>query len=186
MELDWFGLAAVGHRPRELTFRIPTTTRRRQTGSVCASLFWRHDCKRNPPCGASPASRDAVLGSVSWARSQPDARFLFVSAEVYLSGCGSPPAPTHDNERKTLVMNLPPTMRALEQTSLRGPRDIRLSRRCTDSGAAPGGGPDPGRCRRRQLRRYFDESWRVPGTARRHPMWRDSRLPVKSWRWAKV
>src|SRR5206468_3486568 len=38
------------------------------------------------------------------------------------------PPSTQDNERKTLVMNLPPTMRALEQTSLKGPRDIRLSR----------------------------------------------------------
>jgi hypothetical protein len=52
-------------------------------------------------------------------------RFLFCSRRVFL-GVDKPALLTRAEERKPIAMSILATMRALQQTSLNGPQDLRL------------------------------------------------------------
>src|SRR5215813_14200756 len=74
-------------------------------------------------------------GPASWGSRRSD-RFLSRSRRVFLS-VGRSPLITRVKERNPIAMSIPTTMRALQQTSLNGPQDLRL---ITDAPV-----PSPGR-----------------------------------------
>src|SRR5215813_11257106 len=74
-------------------------------------------------------------GPASWGSRRSD-RFLSRSRRVFLS-VGRSPLITRVKERNPIAMSIPTTMRALQQTSLNGPQDLRL---ITDA-AVPSPGP---------------------------------------------
>jgi len=68
--------------------------------------------------GLAAGHQHVIRSAVPW-------RFLFRFRRVFL-GVGRPTSITLAKEREPIVMNIPATMRALQQTSLNGPRDLRL------------------------------------------------------------